>query len=160
MNHHRSFMNNHSEPTLLFALTPQEREALEKLLSPLSLTTEARRAQALLWLDQGTSTQAVAVHLHVSRQTVYNWVTRFLEQRSALDICSRLADKKRPGRPQRLPKIIDPLIAEAIERGPGEFGYHSTFWSVKLLAHHLREAHHIAVNRTSIRLALGRLGRQ
>ena len=49
---------------------------MDELTTPAALTNEVRRAQALLWLDDGAdSSQAVADRLHVSRQTVYNWAT-------------------------------------------------------------------------------------
>jgi len=88
----------------LVALTTQERKVLEEIVASAALTNEVRRAQALLWLDDEESPQAVANRLHVSRQTVYNWATRFKRQRGAVDIPARLADEKRRGRPGRLPE--------------------------------------------------------
>lgn len=140
------------------ALNSREREALAGLLTPLALTNEVRRAQALLWLDAGHSPQVVAARLHVSRQTVYNWLAGFHRRCGELDIQARLADRKRSGRPRTLPTVIDPLIAAVVEHAPPEFGYPAPTWNAKLLAQHLREAHHIAVNRASVSLALGRLG--
>jgi len=86
----------------LLALSMQERKLLEGLIIRTALTNEARRAQALLWLDEGESPQAVAARLNASRQTVYNWATRFKRRRSERDIGSRLADGKRSGRPRGL----------------------------------------------------------
>lgn len=143
----------------LLALSLQERRVLEELTTPTALTNEVRRAQALLWLDEGESPQAVAERLHVSRQTVYNWATRFKRQRGALDIPARLADEKRSGRPGVFPPIIDPLIEAVIEREPLDFGYESHCWTPTLLMHYLREVHRVPVCRASVSLALRRLNK-
>jgi hypothetical protein len=141
----------------LLALNLQERGVLEELITPTALTNEVRRAQALLWLDDGESPQAVADRLHVSRQTVYNWATRFKRQRGARDIPARLADEKRSGRPGVFPPIIDPLIRPVLEREPLEFGFESHRWTPTLLMRYLRDVHHIPVCRASVSLALRRL---
>src|SRR5215813_8005230 len=92
------------------ALNSQEREALSALLTPLALTNAVRRAQALLWLDARQSPETVAARLGVSRQTVYNWATRFKERRGKCDVSARLADDKRSGRRKTTARVIDPLI--------------------------------------------------
>lgn len=140
------------------ALNSQERRELEELLMPGVLTNEVRRAQALLWLDNGESPQAVARRLHVSRQTVYNWATRFKMHRGRLTIPERLVDEKRSGRPGVFPPIIDPLIKAVLSREPLEFGYQSHAWTATLLTHYLRNVHQVAVCRASVSLALKRLG--
>jgi hypothetical protein len=141
----------------LLALSSQEREVLAELVMPSVLTNEVRRAQALLWLDEGESPQAVAERLHVSRQTVYNWATRFKSRRGATEIPERLADDKRSGRPGTFPPIIDPLIKIVLGQEPLEFGYESHQWTPTLLMHYLRDVHHLAVCRASVSLALRRL---
>jgi transposase len=141
----------------LLALSSQEREVLEALISPAALTNEVRRAQALLWLDEGESPQVVAERLHVSRQTVYNWATRFKSRRGATEIPERLADDKRSGRPGTFPPIIDPLIKTVLAQEPMEFGYESHQWTATLLVHYLRDVHSLSVCRASVSLALRRL---
>ena len=59
-------------------------------------------------------------------------------QRHGPDLPARLADAPRQGRPPTALGIIDPLIAEIIDRDPGQFGYYATGWTVPLLQHHLR----------------------
>ena len=143
----------------LLALSSQERGVLEEMTTPTALTNEVRRAQALLWLDEGESPQTIAERLHVSRQTVYNWVTRFKRQRGAMDIPSCLADEKRSGRPGVFPPIIDPLIEAVMEREPLEFGFESHCWTPTTLTHYLRDVHDIPVCRASVSLALRRLNK-
>src|SRR5215471_6570653 len=141
----------------LLALTSQERAALEALIAPSAFTNEVRRAQALLWLDEGDNPQIVADRLHVSRQTVYNWATRFKSQRGARDIPERLADEKRSGRPGTFPPIIDPLITDVLKHEPTEFSYEAHQWNLALLTRYLRDVHHLKVCRASVSLALRRL---
>jgi len=142
------------------ALSPQERGVLQGLLTPLALTNNVRRAQALLWLDEGESAEAVAARLGVSRQTVYNWATRFQERRDQCDIPTRLADDKRSGRKRTTAQLIDPLIASVLGRDPHEFGYCAPRWTPTLLERYLRNIRNVTVCRRSVSLAMQRLGRQ
>ena len=145
---------------MLLALNLQEREALQALLTPLALTNAVRRAQALLWLDAGQSPETIAARLGVSRQTVYNWATRFKERREQCDEPTRLADDKRPGRGKSTAYLIDPLIEALLPRDPHEFGYCAPRWNPTLLERYLRTVAHLTVCRRSVSLALQRLGKQ
>lgn len=142
----------------LVALNAQERETLQGLLTPLALTNKVRRAQALLWLDDGESVERVAGRLGVSRQTVYNWATRFKERRGQCDIPTRLADDKRSGRRRTTALTIDPLITAVLGRDPHEFGYCAPRWTPTLLERYLRTVLNLTVCRRSVSLALQRLG--
>ena len=143
----------------LLALNSQERAALHALLTPLALTNAVRRAQALLWLDAGQSPETVAAHLGVSRQTVYNWATRFKE-RPDTDVSTRLIDDKRPGRGKTTAHLIDPLIEALLPRDPHDFGYCAPKWTPTLLERYLRNVANITVCRRSVSLALKRVGHQ
>ena len=142
----------------LLALNSQERGDLQALLTPLALTNAVRRAQALLWLDAGHSPETVAARLGVSRQTVYNWATRFKERRDTSDVSTRLTDDKRPGRGKTTAQLIDPLIEVVLTRDPHEFGYCAPRWTPTLLERYLRNVAHVTVCRRSVSLALKRLG--
>jgi len=144
----------------LLALNSQEHEALQALLTPLALTNAVRRAQALLWLDAGHSPETVAARLGVSRQTVYNWATRFKERRDKCDIPDRLADDKRSGRKSTIAQLIDPLIAAVLGRDPHEFGYCAPKWTPTLLERYLRNVVNVTVCRRTVSLALQRLGQR
>ena len=140
----------------LITLTPKERQALVALAAQTAQARDLRRAQALLWLEQGEAVQAIADRLGVSRQTPYNWATRF-ESRRTPDFAARLADAPRSGRPRTAYGVIDPLIDEVIERDPREFGYRSTAWTAPLLVEYLRNTYEIEVSCDSVRLAIRRL---
>jgi transposase len=141
----------------LLTLSPEEWEALETLAAHPTDADCLRRAQALLWLDEGESVAEVAARLRVTRQAVYKWVAHF-RMRHTLDIAARLAPGKRSGRPRTVHGVIDPLILEVIDRDPRELGYRSTVWTAPLLCHYLREVHHLAVSRPSVSFAIARLG--
>jgi transposase len=138
-------------------LSTRQRIALEDFMLHTPSAKERCRAQAVLWLAEGETVERVAELLHVSRQTVYNWVER-LEQRRGLDLRSRVADAPREGRPPTALGIIDPLIAEVIDLDPRDLGYHSTVWTAPLLREYLEQVHGVAVSRKSVSLAIARLG--
>ena len=144
---------------LFFSLTSQERQLLEEFVARTVLSNEARRAQALLWLDAGESSQAIAERLRASRQTVYNWAARFQRRRSESDICNRLADGKRSGRPSTIALRIDPILEKILERSPRQFGYNTDKWTITLLVRHLGEVQGFVTNRANVAGALQRLGK-
>lgn len=141
----------------LFSLSLKERASLEDIIASTNDADALRRAQALLWLDEGETAQEVAARFRVSRQTVYNWATRF-QLRSHLNISARLFDAARCGRPRTAQGIIDPIISEVIESDPRQFGFRSTLWTAPLLQQYLIEERKIAVSRQSVSLAIKRLG--
>jgi transposase len=138
------------------SLTSKEVVALEHLLTFADDSRQLRRAEALLWLDEGESAEEVAQRLHVTRQSVYNWIARF-NTSSGLDAQARIADRERSGRPRTALGIIDPLIESVIEKDPRELGYRSTIWTAHLLQHYLCKQHRLSVSTKSISRALTRL---
>ena len=80
-------------------LTDRLRYELEEIVCHTPSAKERCRAQALLWLAGGCGVGEVADLLHVSRQSVYNWVSRF-QERHDLGLRARLRDAPRPGRPR------------------------------------------------------------
>ena len=138
-------------------LNTRQRSELATFMLHTPSAKERCRAQAVLWLAEGETVDQVAELLHVSRQTVYNWVERF-EQRQGLDLRSRVADAPRDGRPPTALGIIDPLIAEVIGLDPRDLGYHSTVWTAPLLREYLEQVHGVAVSRKSVSLTIARLG--
>ena len=129
---------------------------LEEIVCHTPSAKERCRAQALLWLAEGSGVEEVAESLHVSRQTVYNWVTRF-QERHGLGLRARLLDAPRPGRPPSADGSIDRLIASVIDGDPRPLGYHSTIWTAPLLRCYLRDYHGIDVSDRTVGRALDRL---
>ena len=83
----------------LLALSDRQRGELQDIVSHTPVAKERCRAQALLWIADGSDVAEIAELLQVSRQTVYNWLSRF-QQRAELDLRARLLDAPRLGRPR------------------------------------------------------------
>jgi transposase len=140
----------------ILSLSARRRGELESLATHTPLAKERTRAQAILWLDEGQTAEEIAALPGVGRQTVHNWAERF-RRREGFDLWSRLLDAPRSGRPPAASGIIDPLIAEVIDRDPRDFGDHATAWTAPLLMHHPEQAHGVEVSRRGIGAALKRL---
>lgn len=140
----------------LCALSAKERRVLEQVVMTTDEAQILRRAQALLWLDQGERATEVAERLYVSRSVVYKWVKQFQEQ-PGVDIWAGVSDAPRSGRPRTAQSVIEVLIDEVIDGDPRDLGYRSTVWTAPLLVQYLAEAHHLTVSTQSVRLALKRL---
>jgi transposase len=138
-------------------LNANERKALEHRVTETKDAQQWRRAQALLWLNQGDPVPEVADRLCRSRQVIYKWVAQFYS-RQALEIAQRVAPGARSGRPRTAHGIIDPLIVALIERAPGALGYRSTVWTAPLLPQYLWEEHALTVSRQSVSRAMARSG--
>ncbi len=136
-------------------LSRRERAKLQDLIAHSHDARQTLRAYALLWLDDGESVPEIAHHLGGTRQTVYNWVSRF-QSRTDLELALRLLDAPRCGRPCTASGIIDPLIDAVIERDPREFDYRSTVGTASLLVEYLRDEHKVVVSADSVRLAIAR----
>lgn len=141
----------------LFDLRPRERRALKELTVRTEAAKRLRRAQALLWLDDGESVQEVAERLLVSRQVVYKWVSHF-QTRDGLPLAARVADGQHTGRPRTVHGVIDPLLDAIIDSDPRDLSYRATVWTAPLLQQYLLDSHGLAVSRPSVSLALTRLG--
>jgi transposase len=140
-----------------FRLHPWDRRQLLRLLDQTDDATQLRRAQALLWLQEGHGLTHVADLLHVSRQTVYNWVRSFAG-RTDLALPDRLLDAPRSGRPATALGVIDPLIDAVIDADPRDYGYRSTVWTAPLLQRYLEDTLAIETSCKSISRAIARLG--
>ncbi len=140
----------------ILELSSRERVLLELIMAQTGDARELRRAQALMWLDEGDSVAEVAAHLGVTQRTIYYWVEQF-EASNERDLHERLAAAPRSGRPPTAHGIIDGLIEEVIETDPCELGYRATVWTAPLLRQYLVEHHQLEVGQRSVSYALARL---
>ena len=141
----------------LLALSDRQRGELEDIVSHTPWAKERCRAQALLWIADGSDVGEVAELVQVSRQTVYNWLSRF-QERAELELRARLRDAPRLGRPRTASGTIDELVAAVIDGDPRKFGYHATVWTAPLLSRYLRDHHAIEVSDRTVGRAIDRLG--
>jgi len=137
-----------------FSLGEKERIFLEEArrLSPKAKVL--RRAQALLWLNEGRSVTFVAHLCSVSRQTVYDWIERYRGRGRS----KALEDGPRPGRPKVMNQKRLAQLEETLSQDPQRLGYRQTTWTVPLLVYHLRAHHGLAVSGKTIRRSLHKLG--
>jgi transposase len=141
----------------LLALSDRQRGELEDIVSHTPLAKERCRAQALLWIAEGSDVGEVAELLQVSRQTVYNWLSRF-QERAELDLRARLLDAPRLGRPRAANGTIEELVAAVIDGDPRKFGSHATVWTAPLRSRYWRDHHAIEVSDRTVSRAIDRLG--
>jgi transposase len=104
--------------------------------------------------SQGKLVTKVARSLQVTRQSVHNWVTRFLSTRQV----AGLVDGQRCGRPRRAGVAVDQLLQALMLVPPERFGYQATHWTVPLLQDQLRQNLGQAYGDTTVRHSLHRLG--
>jgi putative transposase len=140
----------------LFKLTPFERQKLFYLADHTPDAVVLRRAQALLWLDDGECVIEVAERLGASRQVIYQWIARYLQD-TPVDLATRLSVGPRTGRPSTTKGIIDPFIDEAIDHDPRMFGFNSTVWTAPLLSQYLTCEYGLSASVSSVKRAIAHL---
>lgn len=138
-------------------LTDAEREELHGIVRRGQDGRQVRRAQALVWVEDGEAVGAVAARLGVSRQAVWHWMRRW-RYREGRGVTHTLADSPRSGRPATQRQRVAALVPGLVERSPRLLDYRFGAWSVPLLHQHLQRAQGLRVSQTTIRRALRGLG--
>jgi transposase len=118
-------------------LYARDRAALEDIVARSKDVRQLKRAQTLLAVAGGSTVSSVARQMHVARNTIYNWVARFVDRTGS--IADRLTDSQRGGRPDTLFQSLLERVPALLEMKPTEFGYRHAEWTVGLLRAHLRE---------------------
>jgi transposase len=114
-----------------------------------------RRAQGLLWLDQGEHPIAVAQRLGVTRESVYAWVRR-LQHQGARSLVEKLMEQPRSGRPRE--KRCRNWVQQVMDIQPSQYGYQAEGWTAALLRHYLETPQGIEVSDATVRRCLQGLG--
>jgi transposase len=140
----------------ILKLKRHEYSELESILRNAVDVRIYRRTQAILWLSEGATVDEVARLLRMSRQTVYNVVSRFCE-RSGCPLTERLADGVRAGRPASAREVIREVVPKVIETDPRDLGYAQTVWTAELLRNHIETNHGARVSLRSIQTTLREL---
>lgn len=113
-------------------LSESDQLYLEELLSKGNSSAKTyRRAQALMFLNQGETYTAVGQRLGVTKQSVSIWAKQYRDKGLAF-----LTDKPRPGRPKKILSVDEAKITALACSDPPE-GYSQ--WSLRLLAEHAVE---------------------
>jgi transposase len=116
-----------------FHLTPQQRYRLRRARDTTHDVGILRRALALLQLDRSHSVAAVAAELGVSRQSVYNWLDRYLTAPTP----RALHDHRGHGHVTAWDDDLLAVLRSALVRPPEPWGYRDLEWTVLLLQQHL-----------------------
>ncbi len=132
------------------------RQELEAIVSYGHSVRQLKRAQALLWVDDGESISQVARRLRTTRQTIHNWIHRIDLDRGSLAEC--LQDAPRRGRPRTKTEVFDEVIPQLLASTPGQQGYRATGWTNRLLRVYLKRHHQLSVSRRTVQLAIRRAG--
>ena len=141
----------------LIDLSAPERRQLRQIVKQVRDAKQVKRAQALLWLDQGESAIVIAQRHEVTRQTIYNWVHTF-QARHHEPLSLRLQDRPRSGRPPTKRQVVQTVVQEVLAEDPRQLGYRSPGWTTPLLRQHLKTEHGLEVSGRTIRRTLRQLG--
>lgn len=137
----------------LIELSPTERQCLRQIVKRARDAKQVKRAQALLWLDQGEPVAHIAVRQGVSHQTIYNWRTTYMQRRQE-PVDERLRDRARSGRPPHKRQAVQALIREVMDQDPRQWGYRAVVWTAPLLRRHLQREQDVEVSIRTVRRAL------
>jgi transposase len=133
------------------------RGALEAIVARPKDVRPYRRAQALLWLDEGERPATVARRLRVHRDTIDAWAARY-RQRGPQGVPARLMDRARAGRPRRLAERVERVLVTVLETAPQSQGYRAAQWTTPVLCQYVREQQALGVSEVTVRRCLHRLG--
>jgi transposase len=132
------------------------RRQLEQVVVRPENARQLKRAQALLWVDEGEPVYGVADRLRVTPQSVYNWIGRIKHRKGC--IVERTFDSARSGRPRTKSDIVDEEIGELLQLEPSRVGYQTTGWTNTLLREYFSRQYSLQVSHQTLRDAIKRAG--
>jgi transposase len=139
------------------SLINSQRQELQHLARQGRDARMVRRAQGLLWLDQGEHPIAIAHRLGVTRESVYAWLRR-LKHRGARSLAEKLMEQPRSGRPRAKRQAVQELVQQVMDTQPSQYGYQGEGWTVPLLRYHLKTTESIEVSDATVRRCLQGMG--
>jgi transposase len=113
-----------------------------------------RRLQAALLVARGFPVPEVARITGAKPDAVYHWLRLYLRTHEP----DSLRDAPRSGRPRAAGRITDARIVREFRRDPLRLGYHSTGWTVALLAEHLGRTYGCPISARTLRRRMRHLG--
>jgi transposase len=134
-------------------LSWRARQALEHLAQSGSKARMVRRAQTLLWLDQGEAVQAVAQRLGLTRRALEKIVARY-QARLERPVVERIEDQPHPGRPAAKRQQVAQVLAELLPQPPADFGYRGFAWTTPMLRCQVERRLQTSTSERTIRRAL------
>ena len=140
----------------VLGFTWRQRQKLEQIMKHPPSGRQLKRAQALVWVDEGEEISAVARRLRISRQIVHQWMRRV--QQDAEWLSRQLGDAPRSGRPARKAALVDETVPDCLESDPQARGYQVNGWTNGLLRTEVQRQHHVKVSHQTLREAIQRAG--
>ena len=113
-----------------------------------------QRVQAVLLVAEGRTIKEVAEIAGVSQQTIYNWLSRYLDQHQV----TALKEAPRSGRPLTARRITAARILRELQREPLRLGYPTTVWTVAWLAVRLNDRYQCAISHDTLRRRMQQIG--
>jgi transposase len=139
------------------SLTDGQRQELQQLARRGRDARMVRRAQGLLWLDQGEHPVAIAQRLGATREAVYSWARR-LQREGSRPVAQSLRDRPRSGRPRSQRQALEDMVQQVMDTQPSRYGYQAEGWTAALLRYHLQATRDIEVGENTVRRCLQGLG--
>lgn len=137
----------------LFKLTSRASGRLREIARGSKNARQVRRAQALLWLHEDCSAQAVADRLGMSRQTVQRWKRQY-QERAQDDVRARIQEGQHTGRVPAQLKLAQKEIKRVWRHDPRRYGFRARNWTVPMLRCLIHRRTKASVSRSTVRRAL------
>ena len=132
-----------------YHLTEEEIAIVEAAMRRDKRPAVRQRCTAIRLLHLGHKPEEVAEMQAVSIPTIYSWIKRW--RKGGVE---ELATKPRSGRPAKADEAYERLVAEVVEKEPGEFGYNFTVWTIDRLRAHLAKETGIELSEARFRALL------
>ena len=136
-----------------YQLTEQELVDVETAIRRDKRPEVRQRCTAIRLLHLGHKPEQIAEMQAVSKPTIYGWIDRW---RSGG--VEGLANRPKSGRPLKTDGAYTTALLEVIEKGPSEFGYDFTIWTIDRLRAHLEKKTGISLSESRFRALLKRKG--
>jgi transposase len=136
-----------------------QKETVKRLQEEMNKAVKAgdlrlvRRIAVLLAIANGEGLGKLLAMWEITRQTVYNWLAKFIEKR-----WQSLVYQKPAGRPARLTKSQKRQLVEAVKAGPEAAGYPCGCWTTCLIQEWIEQHFKVCYSRFYVAELLYHLG--
>ena len=127
---------------------------LQRVLKKVADKRTFLRLRAVLLVAQGIPVYTVAKLLGRTARAIYYWVDTYLNTHNPYD----LFDAPRTGRPPVAEALTEEHIVAALNENPLHLGYHTTVWTVALLAQHLNHCYGTDISPRTLRRRMKQAG--
>jgi transposase len=131
-----------------------DRLRLAKALKQVTDARTYRRLRAVFLVASSRTMKEVAEIFGLSLPSLYNWVNGYLKGH----FVEILSDKPRSGRPLVAGHLTASRIQREVGRDPLRLGYHTTTWTVPLLAKHLGRLYNGTLSPDTLRRRMRKIG--